>query len=69
MLTQTTILCPADLVSNGNNSLGTSQPNGPHDRPYAKTKIHIKITRKIPIPFGSSTPCPNLRARVIATAT
>ncbi|KVI11579.1 hypothetical protein Ccrd_010009 [Cynara cardunculus var. scolymus] len=68
MLTQTTILCPADLVSNGNISLGTSHPSGPHDLPYPRTKRLITTTRKMPIPFGSSSPCPNFRASVTATA-
>lgn len=69
MLTQTTILCPADLVSSGKISLGTSQPRGPQDLPYAKTNKQMITTRKMPIPFGSVTPCPNFKAKVIATAT
>ncbi|XP_031395502.1 uncharacterized protein LOC116206829 [Punica granatum] len=36
-LTQTTMLCPAKRVSKGKSSLGTSQPRGPHDRPWAST--------------------------------
>uniref|UniRef100_A0A3Q7HB23 Uncharacterized protein n=1 Tax=Solanum lycopersicum TaxID=4081 RepID=A0A3Q7HB23_SOLLC len=69
ILTQTTMLCPADLVSRGNSSLGTSQPKGPQDLPYATTNMQIMTTRKMPIPFGSSSPSPNFKARVTATAT
>lgn len=69
MFTQTTILCPADLVSRGKSSLGTNQPKGPQDLPKAKTNKQRTTTRNMPIPFGSFTPCPNFRARVIPVAT
>ncbi|CAA7402780.1 unnamed protein product [Spirodela intermedia] len=55
-LTQTTMLCPADLVSRGKISLGTSHPSGPHDHPAAR-------------PFDRLSPWPNFSARVTATTT
>lgn len=69
MFTHTTILWPADLVSRGKISVGTNQPRGPHDLPYPSTNKKITITRKILIPFDSSSPCPNFSARVTPTAT
>ncbi|KAI8021144.1 hypothetical protein LOK49_LG03G01318 [Camellia lanceoleosa] len=69
ILTQTTILWPADLVSKGKSSLGTNHPSGPHDLPKPKTNMQITMTRKMPIPFGIGTPCPNFRANVMATTT
>ena len=45
--TETVMLCPADLVSNGNISLGTVHPSGPHDHPKAITKRHITVTTNI----------------------
>uniref|UniRef100_A0A0A9FGY6 Uncharacterized protein n=1 Tax=Arundo donax TaxID=35708 RepID=A0A0A9FGY6_ARUDO len=32
MFTDTVMLCPADLISSGKISLGTSHPSGPHDQ-------------------------------------
>ncbi|GER37090.1 homeobox protein 31 [Striga asiatica] len=46
-LTATVILCPADLVSNENISLGTVHPSGPHDHPKAVTNRQITITTRI----------------------
>ncbi|WVZ24081.1 hypothetical protein V8G54_002625 [Vigna mungo] len=66
MLTQTTILCAADLISNGNSSLGTNHPRGPQDLPYANTNKKITTTRKALIPFPSSLPCPNSTAKTTA---
>lgn len=63
MLTQTTILCAADLISNGNSSLGTNHPRGPQDLPYANTNKKITITSNALIPFESSFPCPNSNAK------
>ncbi|CAD5197855.1 unnamed protein product, partial [Musa acuminata subsp. malaccensis] len=42
--TETVMLCPADLVSSGNISLGTVQPSGPHDHPKAATKRQMTAT-------------------------
>lgn len=44
--TATVILCPADLVSRGNISLGTVQPSGPHDHPKPATKRQITTTTR-----------------------
>jgi len=55
-LTQTTRLCPADLVSRGKISLGTNQERGPHDQPYATTNAHIAITRRTATFLGSISP-------------
>lgn len=66
MLTHTTTLCAADLISNGNSSLGTNHPKGPHDLPYAKTNKKITITRKILAPNDSCFPFPNSKAKTIA---
>jgi hypothetical protein len=45
--TATVILCPADRISNGNISLGTVHPSGPHDHPKARTNRHIATTTNI----------------------
>lgn len=45
--TATVILCPADRISNGNISLGTVQPSGPHDHPKARTNRQITTTTNI----------------------
>jgi len=45
--TATVILCPADRISNGNISLGTVQPSGPHDHPNARTNRESIITTDI----------------------
>lgn len=37
MLTDTFMLCPADRISRGEISLGTSHPNGPQDHANAET--------------------------------
>jgi hypothetical protein len=42
--TATVILCPADRISNGNISLGTVHPSGPHDHPNARTNRQIATT-------------------------
>lgn len=57
MLTETLTACPAGLISNGQISLGTNQPNGPHDHANPATYTHMK-TRiqsavagvKVPVP-------------------
>lgn len=67
--TATVMLCPADLVSNGNISLGIVQPSGPHDHPKAKTNRQITITTKIENPFDSSSLFPNFTPRIMATTT
>lgn len=46
-LTHTVMLCPADRVSCGNISLGTSQPRGPQDHPNAAMKRQIRTTTAI----------------------
>ena len=63
MLTQTTILCADDLISNGKSSLGTNHPRGPQDLPYAKTNKKITTTRKALTPFPISLPCPKFTAK------
>jgi hypothetical protein len=45
--TATVILCPADRTSNGNISLGTVHPNGPHDHPKARTNRESTTTTDI----------------------
>lgn len=45
--TATVMLCPADRISNGNTSLGTVQPSGPHDHPKARTNRQITTTTNI----------------------
>ena len=37
MLTETLMACPADLISRGQISLGTSHPSGPQDQANAAT--------------------------------
>uniref|UniRef100_A0A8R7UIA2 Uncharacterized protein n=1 Tax=Triticum urartu TaxID=4572 RepID=A0A8R7UIA2_TRIUA len=68
-LTHTTTLCPADRISSGNSSLGTSHPSGPHDHPYATTNKQMATTSTVLTPLDSSSPCPNLSARIVATTT
>ncbi|KAF1862034.1 hypothetical protein Lal_00026551 [Lupinus albus] len=69
MLTHTTTLCAADLISNGKSSLGTNHPKGPQDLPYANTNKKITMTKKILTPYESSLPPPKARAKTIAVAT
>ncbi|MCI01535.1 hypothetical protein A2U01_0022562, partial [Trifolium medium] len=45
--TATVILCPADRTSNGNISLGTVHPRGPHDHPKARTNRESTTTTDI----------------------
>jgi len=45
--TDTVILCPAERISNGNISLGTVQPRGPHDHPNATTNKQTTTTTNI----------------------
>jgi len=45
--TATVILCPAERISNGNISLGTVHPSGPHDHPNARTNRESIITTDI----------------------
>jgi len=42
MLTETLMACPAGLISNGQISLGTNHPNGPHDHANPATYKHMK---------------------------
>jgi len=45
--TATVILCPADRISNGNISLGTVHPSGPHDHPKPRTNRESTTTTDI----------------------
>lgn len=67
--TATVMLCPADRVSNGNISLGTVQPNGPHDHPNARTKRQITTTTNTEKVLDSSLSLPSLSPNIIATTT
>jgi len=67
--TATVMLCPAERVSNGNISLGTVQPSGPHDHPKAATKRQMNATTKIENSFESFSSLPNLSPKTIATIT
>jgi len=69
MLTHTTTLCAADLISNGKSSLGTNHPRGPHDLPKPNTNRKITITKKTLTPNDNCLPSPNPRAKTIAAAT
>jgi hypothetical protein len=69
MLTHTTTLCAADLISNGKSSLGTNHPKGPQDLPYANTNMNITTTKKMLTPNDNSFPLPNSRAKTTAVAT
>lgn len=69
MLTETVMLCPADRISKGKISLGTSQPSGPHEYANAFTNTHMKKTTRIAYHNGRGPGfpvVPNFRA--IATA-
>ena len=46
MLTETFVAWPADRISRGHISLGTSQPKGPHDHAKAATYAQIKNKMK-----------------------
>jgi len=65
--TATVIPCPADRISNGNISLGTVHPSGPHDHPKATTNRHITTTTKIENPFDNSWSAPNFTPKIMAT--
>ncbi|KAI4380601.1 hypothetical protein MLD38_006774 [Melastoma candidum] len=65
--TATVMLCPADLVSNGNISLGTVHPSGPHDHPNAKTKRHITVTTKMEKPLVRTWFSPNFNPKISET--
>uniref|UniRef100_A0A0A9HB98 GSVIVT00019956001, HT5 n=1 Tax=Arundo donax TaxID=35708 RepID=A0A0A9HB98_ARUDO len=52
--THTVTLCPADLVSSGNVSLGMSHPSGPQDQAKEETKVHTMTTTMM------AQPCPRL---------
>ncbi|KAK9149538.1 hypothetical protein Scep_008295 [Stephania cephalantha] len=67
-LTATVMLCPADLVSRGNISLGTVHPSGPHDHPNAATKRQIITTTRTEKPLESSPFSSNFNAKIMATA-
>ena len=60
MLTATVILCPADRISSGNISLGTSHPNGPHDHAKAETNKQIHATTIPAYHFGNSITSPDV---------
>lgn len=51
MLTETLMDWPADLISMGKISLGTSHPNGPHDHAKAATYKHMRIKAAFPMPL------------------
>ncbi|KAH0467391.1 hypothetical protein IEQ34_004629 [Dendrobium chrysotoxum] len=51
-LVQTVTLCPADLVSSGNVSLGISQPSGPQDHAKAETKMQTINTTSTAQPLA-----------------
>lgn len=51
MFTETLIDWPADRISIGKTSLGTSQPNGPHDQANAATYTQINATVIFPSPL------------------
>jgi len=51
MFTATLIAYPADQTSRGQISLGTNQPNGPHDQANAATKAQIKNKRRLASPL------------------
>lgn len=70
MLTETVIDCPADRISIGKTSLGTNQPNGPHDHANAATYMQIKPTVTFPS-AGLNVPrpsCPNTLAMMAPIA-
>lgn len=69
--TETTILCPIDLTSNENISLGTNHPNGPHDHENPTTYMQIITNSKYAYPF-EMLPSPeesNLMPKIIAIIT
>lgn len=66
-LTATVMPCPADLVSNGNISLGTVQPRGPHDHPKAKTNRQITITTNTEKPFERPWLLPSFIPKIMET--
>ena len=47
MLTETLIAWPADRISNGQISLGTNQPSGPHDHANAATYKQINAKSRL----------------------
>lgn len=51
MFTETLIDCPADRISIGITSLGTSQPKGPHDQANAATYTQMMATVMLPSPL------------------
>lgn len=67
--TATVMLCPADLVSSGNISLGTVQPSGPQDHPNAATNRHTTATTAMEKPFDSSPESGSFSPSSTATAT
>lgn len=67
--TATVMLCPADRISNGNISLGTVQPRGPHDHPNAVTNRQITTTTSIEKLLESSLSLPNSSPSITATIT
>ncbi|GMP60285.1 hypothetical protein CsSME_00023214 [Camellia sinensis var. sinensis] len=68
-LTATVMLCPADLVSSGNISLGTVHPSGPQDHPKAATKRQITTTTRIEKLLESPLSLLNLSPKIMATMT
>lgn len=70
MFTETLILCAAERISSGNISLGTNQPNGPHDQANPATYMHMNSTTTIAYHLGKSPGSPltpNFTAMKIAT--
>ncbi|WVZ57637.1 hypothetical protein U9M48_007998 [Paspalum notatum var. saurae] len=77
-ITATTMLCPADLISNGQISAGTKKVRGPHDQAKPATNTHIVINTRIAAtvncemiictpPTRKSFLRPNLSTSIIAT--
>ena len=67
--THTVTLCPADLVSRGNVSLGINHPRGPHDHAKADTKMHTINTTTMAVALESCWPSCNPVAKRIPITT
>ncbi|CAA7398022.1 unnamed protein product [Spirodela intermedia] len=65
--TATVMLCPADLVSSGNISLGTVHPSGPQDHPNAATNRHTTATTAMENPLESSPVSGSFSPSITAT--